>query len=340
MNEGQVLRRVLYSLGSLTLGVILIVLLRRVYSFDVSELAARSAQINPTWAGLFFLSTAFNFYITALKWRTVTEAVTGGDSLSGKYFFYTSLSILVSQFLPPQVAMISVRSLAMRFHERINLLKGVASTVFDHMYDLMITLSLLLPALLVLTQLIEPTSGLILCVLMLAIAAVLAISCGRYIVPFIIQITRHVPILGSTFSRLPESQEQLRENILLQPRFAARLFLLSLIRYGNLMLRAYVVALAVGLDIPFWKILLAIPVVQLTVIISVTPASIGISEWGLVGVLCGFGVDSADAVLYALFRRILVVAAVLAINAVLLLNLAFRRVGRYLMGRSPDPNLD
>lgn len=334
------LRRALYSVGSLALGVILVILLRQVYSFDFDELVERAAQIDPTWAGLFLLSTIFNFYITAHKWRTVTEAVAEGDSLSGKYFFYTSLSILVSQFLPPQIATISVRSLAMRFHERMHLGKGVASTLFDHMYDLIIMLALLLPALLVLLQVVEPMTGLYLCIPVIVVAAVLVISYGRVLVPLVIQSIRGVPVLRRIVARLPDSQKRLRENVLLQPRFAARLFALSLIRSGNLMLRSYVVVLAVGLDIPWWAVVLALPVMQLTFVIGITPASIGISEWGLVGVLCGFGVDSAEAVLYAVFQRLLAISAVISINAFVMLYALLSRLRRSVSEQSRDVKSD
>jgi uncharacterized membrane protein YbhN (UPF0104 family) len=91
------------------------------------------------------------------------------------------------------------------------------------------------------------------------------------------------------------------------------------------MCRALLVVPAAGLDIPLAYVAYGFAPVLLSAVISITPANIGIAEWGWVGMLKLGGLSPTTAIHYALLNRGLTFFAVISVNAIVFASLLCMR---------------
>jgi uncharacterized membrane protein YbhN (UPF0104 family) len=112
---------------------------------------------------------------------------------------------------------------------------------------------------------------------------------------------------------------------ILGPRLVAELLLVSTLRYLNLLARFLFAAWAVGAAISSTTIALALPPVMLSFVLGLTPAGLGIVEWGWVGVLALGGVEAEAAGGFALSARAAILLGVLTVNLVAWILYASRR---------------
>lgn len=314
--------------GSFCLGIALILLLSFFLDYDLLEIPSEIVRTNLFFVALIALSTLFHFWITALKWRLVTESIAPEADFRGKYFLYTSLNHLAAQVIPHPISTLSVRSLSLRFGAQLPLRKGALSSVYDLFFDLTITVLALFASILALTGLLNPIQAIMFFLLELILCGTAISLFTKRLVLSFLRIGSRVPMLRGVMKKSMLSADSLEEKDLplLGVQQTARLFVLSIIRYGNLVLRTWLVIPASGLALAFYPVAFALPVILLASIISITPANLGITEWTWVGVLIAFSVASAVAVKYALLRRILILFSILLINAGVLIFMLLKRL--------------
>lgn len=90
---------------------------------------------------------------------------------------------------------------------------------------------------------------------------------------------------------------------------------LSLARLVAVTLRAWLVALALGTGISMEETFLLVPIVQVALLVPLTPGGLGVYDAGWYGALLSRGVAGADALAFVLLHRVLSTAALLAIAA-------------------------
>ena len=316
---------VVYVLGSLVLGLGLVALLGYCDALDLKQLTEQLRACKPLFLGLILLSTLLHFAITALKWRLVAPSLTQKTPFWTYFFAYTCIAGLIGQVLPLLFSAVTVRSLAMRFHKEVSLTKGVASTVYDQFFDVLVSLALLPAALLAILGLVTLRVGGAISAVSLLIVGLAVPILGRQTGPLLIRICKPLPFLRRLLS---DSSSDAVDKVpaLLTDGVIVRLFVLSVVRYANLLFRCYLVVLALDLDIPFLAVAHAFPPVLLSFLLGITPANLGIAEWGWMGILGILGVPLATATCFALAARLLVLAVVVAINLIVFPWLLCRRL--------------
>jgi uncharacterized membrane protein YbhN (UPF0104 family) len=92
---------------------------------------------------------------------------------------------------------------------------------------------------------------------------------------------------------------------------------LTLGRYLAMAMRAYFIAVALNLSIPFWLVFLAVGLVRFTLLLAVAPGRLGVLEVGWYGILALGGIQSSTIIPFLLGLRLygLVFNAVLALVA-------------------------
>ena len=85
-------------------------------------------------------------------------------------------------------------------------------------------------------------------------------------------------------------------------------------RFLNLVLRAWLVAWSVGLDIGLDVMLYCYALVTCALVLGFVPGALGVIEWGWVATLSAFGAGAPAAFQYAIASRLIVVAALVALN--------------------------
>ncbi len=103
---------------------------------------------------------------------------------------------------------------------------------------------------------------------------------------------------------------------------------LSLARLAAVTLRAWFVALALGTGVSLEEMALLVPIVQVALLVPLTPGGLGVYDAGWYGALLSRGVPGTDALAFVLLHRVLSTAALLAIAALTEAVWHFSRVVR------------
>lgn len=299
------------TLAGAVLGAVLLAIFFRRSPVPWSEMLEALRAVEPWGLVLVFATTALHCMLTAWKWRFVTRLTATGADLGAGYYLYTALIALFSQMLPVQIAVMAGRSLALRAHHRVPVRRGAAGAIHDQVFDILVPLVVLPPALLYFLGKIG-SAGAALSSLALLIAGGIAFAVlgGA----FFSRAARVLPILsrpapppgagGGSFVRLYEG------------RALAALYALSAVRFLNLVLRAWLVARSVGLDVGLDLMLYCNALVTCALLLGFVPGALGVVEWGWVATLSAFGVDGPAAFQYAIASRIVIVATLVALNLV------------------------
>jgi glycosyltransferase 2 family protein len=322
------MRTAVIIVGAMILGLGLVAGLLRITGFDPRILGERIGQLRYGFLGLVLLSSFFHFWLTSKKWRIVTETVKPGADLGHGFFLYSALIALFAQFLPMQFSMITVRTFALRLHEDVSVSKGAASTIYDQLFDFLIPAVLLIPAMLALTGMVDLNTGLILSAVALVVVGALVVGLGERFGPLIVRTLASLPGVRTLLAKRMGDADLTGDFSAFHRSTIGQLYFWSAVRYANLLFRSYCIVLAAGLDIGFAPIAYANTVVILSIVVSVTPASLGIAEWGWVGVLAAFGIQSELATEFALLNRLVILAAVVTANVLIGLGYMVSRASR------------
>ena len=324
----RVWSRWVFAALSLILGLGLFILLARLGYINITSFYRDLSGTRPTWLALIAASTLFHFWITARRWRLVTEQMVASVKLKSGFMYYTALAGLISQVLPQQLTVTAVRTLALKTHEDLPVGKGASSAIFDQAFDILVPATLVVPAILVFLKIIGPWIG-------VALGAAVLVTVGTAFVFYtgplfrtIWRLGRLIPVIGR---RLPESwgaQNSSTAHRLFDRRIILKIFILSTIRYLNLTLRACFVIPAAGLGLPVWPVAFGYSLVTLSAVLSLTPANLGIAEWGWIGLFKVAALGGDATVSFAVLNRLYTVVGILAAGAVVLIWALWAYLGK------------
>jgi len=289
---------VLATLISGIFGLVLVALIAAVDPTVLKTFADGTRDMNFGYAGLFALLTLVNIWLTAYKWKILSLSVSASPEKLSCFSFraYTAVNAAVSQFLPPTVATVGVRSLAMKAYGYFPIKAGVALSLFDKFFDLIVLLPMLAGA----VCLFIGNSTLF--ALMVFVSSIFL--CGIGVIWLVSSVQMREDETGPLWYRKVESVLAATRS-LRKPKFLALIYGLSALRAGVLFARVLAAALAVKVFVTPIDLFTAFPFAQLTALVPVTPANLGIAEWTWVGVLSGVGITYVAAAAFALAHRML-----------------------------------
>lgn len=321
---GKTYRRVLSVLGILVFGAILY--------YGGVEALRQVARVNPLYLAFAFVGAALAAFVTSVRWGLIVEALEGRGARSKlQYFYYVMMGKMSSTFVSQYVGDYGVRPLALKASSDTSMGRAFYSVLLDRFFDLMLSLLFLVPGLLYLGGLISPE--------VLALLIILLVGCywaviaknhhllSRLLGMFAAAVARLSPkmprlegVLARVASTLNGAQlgfEQVGRSCINSAN------LLTLCRYLAMSFRAYLLALALGLSIPFCLIFLAVGLVRFALVFAVAPGRLGVLEVGWYGVLALGGVETSAILPFLIALRVygLVFNAVLALGAHLAVSL-------------------
>jgi uncharacterized membrane protein YbhN (UPF0104 family) len=97
-------------------------------------------------------------------------------------------------------------------------------------------------------------------------------------------------------------------------RVSAQVFLLTILQTLVGTARAYLVARALGLHMPFLVLLLAAPLAQLGQMLAFTPGALGVRELSWIGVLQATGIPRDDLLVFVVGQRAYLYLSILALS--------------------------
>ncbi|WP_319468763.1 lysylphosphatidylglycerol synthase transmembrane domain-containing protein [uncultured Pseudodesulfovibrio sp.] len=298
------LKKATVSAASLAAGVGLIATLLHKTGVDATMLAETLRRTDMFWASAVLLSTFLNLWLSAYKWKRVLRRL--GERKRIPYMAYTSLGAVLGNFVPAQIAISTARGLGAKLGQRVSATKALGSSMLDQMYDLLPPICAFFLAIPIMHGSLDFTSGTLIFIGILAIAFVtLSLFQKRLIDIVVVTLYRLRSIThrfrkkdgAPSLTQVDSTQLNLREGLSLSA--------LTFLRYANLFLRVYLVTLAVGIPLDLHVLFWAFPVVQLSMLVGITPGGAGIMEAGWIGVLSLFHVPTDASLLVALSLRLL-----------------------------------
>jgi uncharacterized membrane protein YbhN (UPF0104 family) len=306
------IRRVFLLLGSVSLGVILVVLLIRLGKINLRLTLLQLESVSPF---AFFKLVSLNgllVYLSTVKWRSIDDVLRRpSDSIPSKTtsFGITSAGMALGLVLPVQVGMAAARTLGTYVHGR-PMKRGTAGTLFEQSFDLLMVAFL------------AAASGATWfyrggAVMWMACAAGMTVLAILAVAP-LIGLIRWVGASYSARTTAPDNRIlravwELQHSRLLNPTLARRLVMLSALRFCVVVLMAAQTAEAIHAPIPLWHMAAAIPFVFIATIVAVTPGGIGVNELTSATALKFFGTPLAIAAQWSLANRFLVTASCFAV---------------------------
>ncbi|VEP17039.1 conserved membrane hypothetical protein [Hyella patelloides LEGE 07179] len=317
-------KKIIFSILSLALGFVLLWLTLRFTEVEFTEIIASFYNLNPWYTALAIASLILHFWFTAYKWNLVTHKLTPERQQSqGFYFFYTTLGALSMQFMPQYIGMVAVQNLALRLHKISSFSRGFLSVIYDQFFNFLIPV-LLFPASVLFVLGYIPLS--------IAVFATTTVVIGtHFIIKKWYKSLIQLLIKGYFLIKKNKSQEQSEseaittEYSLFGKKFTIYLFWVSVTRYLFWLIRGVVIAVAGGFKIKLWAIVFITPIVQLAMLLSFTPANLGLMELSWLGLLRLFQVPTADAIEFAFLQRFLyIISAAIALLGFFLIWLCER----------------
>lgn len=323
-------KNVISSILSLGLGFFLVWLILRFTNVNVEEIVASFYSLNPLYAGAAIAALILHTFLTAYKWGLVTQKLTPDNQQPQKfYLFYTTLGSLTMQFMPQYVGMVMIQNLALRVHKISSFSKGFLSVVYDQFFNLLIPL-LLFP-----TSILYVLGYISLSVAVWAwIATIIAVhfiinKWHRRLITFLIKALTWVKQLKPGKAKANQPVVDAGKDSVLGKDFTLYLYWISVVRYVVWIIRGVLIAIAGGFKIKLWAVAFISPIVQLAMLLSFTPANLGLMEFSWIGLLRLFDVADASAVQFALMQRFLYIVAVVIILAVFAVVSIIERVSLF-----------
>ena len=271
-------------------------------------------------------ATAVFILLSALKWRMVVREVSGqGNGIKnwGFYLFYTSLGAALSLVTTVHASMAVSRAIGVKRHLGQSALSGAAGSLFEQLFDVGVLLQFALAGFVTLAfghgVFTWIALSIAFCVLSGGLLAVVSL--------FRQQLLPKLSRLPVRFNRkLSDLLQWFAEPSALRifsPGFVLGMYALSLARYLVLMLRAFIVLWAVNAPVAWTDFPGAFSLVQLSKLISITPAGLGITEWTWSGIWLWMGYPIETTIPFILANRVfgslslIIVLAVVYLAAVL-----------------------
>ncbi len=292
------------ALGFLLLGGILVYLYRK--QVDVPDYSGFNYYLLPLLA----ISTWLHNFIMAEKWHMIVK-VDGKNRIEKRHLFkYVIYSSLLGQVIPFFISSLGIRGIVSKKMGISSVGSGVLSALYDHFFDILVLALVLLPTLLILFELVRTEY-------VVGIVVLLLFSSMLYIASFGIKTINY-------FTSIIQDIKPRKDIITMPARVTntllVKLYVFSILRFINLVLLGYFIALIINIDIGPLTIFLATPFSQLATILTVTPGGLGTMEWTWIGILPIFSVTYQEASIFALAHRVFSVSALAFVYLVVLIS--------------------
>lgn len=310
-------KNIISSILSLALGCFLVWLILRFTEVDLEQIIASFYSLDPLYAGLAISTLILHTLLTSYKWGLVTQKLTPDNQQSTKfYLFYTTLGSLTMQFMPQYIGMVMVQNLALRVHKISSVSKGFLSVIYDQFFNFLIPLLLFPASILYVFGYISLSVAIFMWIATIIGTHFIINKWHRRLIAGLIQALTWVKGLKSRKSQVAPTNIATSSDSILGKQFTIYLYWISVVRYVVWIVRGVLIAIAGGFKMKLWAVAFVSPIVQLAMLLSFTPANLGLMEFSWIGLLGLFDVPDASSVKFALMQRFLYIVAVVIILAV------------------------
>lgn len=265
-----------------------------------SEIVGR-IDIEPHWFVVSLFGSAFATFVTAFRWKMLSEMMGGGRLPYGVYFYTLALTRVLGQVLPTVLVDVIGRGAALRAagsDSRLGQL--IAPVVLERVLDLLLPFILLFWAVAVHVGFVPAWVGPWGSLTVLVVAFVLVA------IPMLEPMVRVMLWAYGWLRRLRKRDRSLP----LPPaptvptHISVRVVAIGLMRYASIQLQYWGTGAGLGVRLPALVVVMATPLTQLTGLLSITPGGLGLLEGAWVATLEQLGQDPATIVVFMAGTRL------------------------------------
>jgi uncharacterized membrane protein YbhN (UPF0104 family) len=257
------------------------------------------------WLAVSTLGSLLATFVTAARWKILSEAMGVGEIRYGVYFHYLALTRVLGQVLPSAVVDVLGRGAALKAAGSKSALGNLmAPVVLERMFDLLLPLCMLGWALLVhvgpgVAHLGGPWGSLTLVVVAFG---VLGVALLRPLVSLALWALGRLRRLRGKTGEYPEPPP-------VSTRLGVRIMGLSILRYAGILVQYWGAGAGVGVVLGALTLVSAAPLAQLAGLIGITPGGLGIQEGGWVAGLSQLGEDPAAIAVFMMGTRLMMIVS-------------------------------
>lgn len=306
-----------FGILSVLAGIGIFLLFFHISGLHINDIIETLRHVRLEWVLACAASTLLHFYLSALKWQiTLRETAATPDEVYSGFFCLTvtGLGAALGQFLPLTISTVLTRSIGTKLQQNGTMTRSAASTVYEQGMDLFVALVVGLVSIPAIANWISFQEWLLLSSIALTLTGILLVYFLHTGLRIILSLMKLLP---STLWLVQWSTLKI-EAVQASGTFAARLtvqlYLLSIVRYINIVVGLLCIIQAVQMPIAASLAFYTMPLVQLASILSITPGNLGIAEWTLTGILVGGGVASGVAAEFSVLFRIILFCVVISLN--------------------------
>ena len=295
-----------WLLASAALAVILLALLFVSSDLDLAAIGRSLLGVRLGELGEIVLLLGVNNALAGEKWRLIALRLPPGNAAAMPrrlYFAFTSIGVALGQIVPAQLSLVLSRSIGAHLHGGRALSRGMAATLFDYFFDVLVAAFFAAASILVLL-----TGGgeraWMLCATAICLAGFLLFGSAARLLA---SAARSLGACG--IDRLGALGAALALSPLPTPAIGRRLLAISLLRYAVLVQIGAVSAAAIGADLTYWHIAASLPFAVIANALAITPGSLGVNEWTVSSALLALGTPLPVSAEWALVNRVLVAVA-------------------------------
>lgn len=252
------------------------------------------------------------------RWRILTDRLANQQVTDlFTYYFYALSSLMLGVFIPQTAGMVASRTAALNRLENIPLGKSLTSVLFDKLFDGFMVVMFVWPGLLLIldiTTLPQATAialvefGLVSALITMRYELWLRlvqgmVSAGRAVI-------KHIPLLRRVNRwKSLERLDDLEGWHMLERDTVLSAYWLTAAGQGLMVLRSWMFAQAVGLDISLMGAFIGIALAQVSLLLAITPGALGTVEAAWYLALAGAEVAPESIVTFLVAHRLFQTAA-------------------------------
>lgn len=297
-----------YRLLLIVLGFSLFFLLVRMTGISFDQFLERVSRIGYPYLILMYLFVFGGVFLTSLKWEAVLKDLAGLKDIRRTYLLYYASLGIASSLILPHLGNYGAKTVSLKVTYRVPLLTGALSIFIEQIFDLFtICLMFVFASLYFLDAVSLKSSLWLLCIFSVAFGIILKFfykTLNGVLIAFFDRLSNRLFKIPFFRNRFAQGLGNLRRVTEIRGDTMFRLFCYAYLKQLCSVAKVSVVLIALRIEISFPAVLLALPLVQMFVLVSLIPAGIGTLEAGWFGLLTLMMVDRPDIGMFLLVDRI------------------------------------
>jgi len=286
---------------------------------DVRELT----HLRVLWTVVFgmFLTTLGFVLLHTLRWKRIVDALSEKPTGGFLPFYQWMLhSYTLGYVMPKDVSLLSVRTYFLKQHQSLSLSAALFSVTLDRLLDFLVFFVVIAPSFLFVTRILSPIQSLLLMGILLAGLLVMARWKGGVTFQVLVGLYHLILKLPVLRTRMAVAEETSLWREALEKQGLFSMVSWSIGTFLLIVLRFFLTGMALGVPVSLAQSLFLVPVIQVSGLVNITPASLGVLELGSWGALLLIDLPRDQILRFVLGQRVLLTVVLLSL---ILLNQLF-----------------